>query len=59
MRYAGHDRAREVWFEKADSASVKPAAARHHDIGGILLWMFGDEDSPTWATPRGLGSRTR
>jgi spore germination protein YaaH len=39
-----------LWFENAYSASVKFDAAHRHGIGGVYLWMFGDEDALTWKT---------
>jgi spore germination protein len=41
-----------VWFENAYSASAKFEAAHQHGIGGVYLWMFGDEDALTWTKLR-------
>jgi len=45
-------RQHELWFENAYSASVKFDAAHRHRIGGVYLWMFGDEDALTWTKLR-------
>ncbi len=45
-------RQHELWFENAYSASVKFDAAHRHGIGGVYLWMFGDEDALTWTKLR-------
>lgn len=45
-------RAHEVWFENAESTTAKLEAAKSAGIGGVYLWMFGDEDDRTWTTVR-------
>lgn len=42
-------REHEVWFENAASSKAKFEAARGAGIGGVYLWMFGYEDTDTWA----------
>ncbi|MFC5994831.1 glycosyl hydrolase family 18 protein [Pseudonocardia hispaniensis] len=42
-------RAHEVWFENAESATAKFAAARGAGIRGVFLWMFGAEDERVWS----------
>ncbi len=41
-----------VWFENAASSRAKFAVAQGAGIGGVYLWMFGDEDTGTWAALR-------
>jgi spore germination protein len=41
-----------VWFENAASSRAKFAVARGAGIGGVYLWMFGYEDTGTWAALR-------
>jgi spore germination protein YaaH len=53
LRYTDSSgRQHELWFENAYSASVKFDAAHRHGIGGVYLWMFGDEDALTWTKLR-------
>ena len=44
---AGHRHV--VWFENEASARAKFGAAQGSQIGGVFLWMFGYEDTGTWA----------
>jgi spore germination protein YaaH len=41
-----------VWFENKASAQAKFGAAEGSQIGGVFLWMFGYEDTGTWAALR-------
>jgi spore germination protein len=41
-----------VWFENAASSRAKFAVAQAAGIGGVYLWMFGYEDTGTWAALR-------
>jgi spore germination protein len=41
-----------VWFENAASSRAKFAVAQGAGIGGVYLWMFGYEDTGTWAALR-------
>jgi spore germination protein len=41
-----------VWFENAASSRAKFAVAHGAGIGGVYLWMFGYEDTGTWAALR-------
>jgi spore germination protein len=41
-----------VWFENAASSRAKFAVAQSAGIGGVYLWMFGYEDTGTWAALR-------
>jgi spore germination protein YaaH len=41
-----------VWFENQASAAAKFGAAQGSQIGGVFLWMFGYEDTGTWAALR-------
>ena len=41
-----------VWFENAASSRAKFALAQGAGIGGVYLWMFGYEDTGTWAALR-------
>jgi spore germination protein len=53
LRYTDRSgRQHELWFENAYSASAKFEAAHRHGIGGVYLWMFGDEDALTWTKLR-------
>jgi spore germination protein len=53
LRYTDRKgRHHELWFENAYSASAKFEAAHRHGIGGVYLWMFGDEDALTWTKLR-------
>ena len=47
-------RPHEVWFENAESTTAKLEAAKSAGIGGVYLWMFGDEDDRTWKTVRDI-----
>jgi spore germination protein len=37
-----------VWFENAYSSSAKIALARKDGVGGVYLWLAGDEDDLIW-----------
>jgi spore germination protein YaaH len=41
-----------VWFENAASSRAKFDIAQGDGIGGVYLWMFGYEDTGTWAALR-------
>jgi spore germination protein len=41
-----------VWFENAASSRAKFDVAEGAGIGGVYLWMFGYEDTGTWAALR-------
>jgi spore germination protein len=41
-----------VWFENAPSSRAKFAIAQGAGINGVYLWMFGYEDTGTWAALR-------
>ncbi|HTZ29819.1 MAG TPA: glycosyl hydrolase family 18 protein [Streptosporangiaceae bacterium] len=41
-----------VWLENAASSRAKFAAAQGAGINGVYLWMFGYEDTGTWAALR-------
>ncbi|HEY7361633.1 MAG TPA: glycosyl hydrolase family 18 protein [Streptosporangiaceae bacterium] len=41
-----------VWFENEASARAKFEIAKGSQIGGVFLWMFGYEDTGTWAALR-------
>lgn len=41
-------RLREVWFETAETAAAKVAAAEALGLGGIALWRLGFEDPRLW-----------
>jgi spore germination protein len=41
-----------VWFENAASSRAQFAVAQGAGIGGVYLWMFGYEDTGTWAALR-------
>jgi len=47
---AGHRHV--VWFENQASARAKFGAALGSQVGGVFLWMFGYEDTGTWAALR-------
>jgi spore germination protein len=47
---AGHKHT--VWFENAESSQAKFEVAGGAGIGGVYLWMFGYEDTGTWAALR-------
>ena len=38
----------EVWFEDPRSSAAKFALAKQAGLGGIFLWMFGNEAPGTW-----------
>ncbi len=40
---------RTVWFENAYSVGAKLAVAQAHGIGGVYLWLVGDEDDALWS----------
>lgn len=66
--YTGADgRRHTVWFEDAASSRARFQAAREAGIAGVFLWMYGYEDTATWAAlgsvlpvsgPRALASAT-
>jgi spore germination protein len=37
-----------VWFENAYSIKAKLELAQHYRIGGVYLWLVGDEDDGLW-----------
>jgi len=39
---------RTVWFENAFSIKAKLELAQHYRIGGVYLWLVGDEDDGLW-----------
>jgi spore germination protein len=41
-----------VWFENEASTRAKFEIAKGSQIGGVFLWMFGYEDTGTWAALR-------
>ncbi|MGA2824660.1 MAG: glycosyl hydrolase family 18 protein [Streptosporangiaceae bacterium] len=41
-------RSHEVWFENPRSLAAKFALARQMGLGGMFLWMYGDEAPGTW-----------
>jgi spore germination protein YaaH len=41
-------RTHQVWFENPESSAAKFAIAKDAGIGGIFLWMYGDEAPATW-----------
>lgn len=38
-----------VWFENAYSSSAKIALAKSFKLGGVYLWLVGDEDDLIWS----------
>ena len=38
----------EVWFENSYSIGTKMKLAREYRIGGVYLWLVGDEDDGLW-----------
>jgi spore germination protein YaaH len=38
----------EVWFENAYSIKAKLQLAQSYRIGGVFLWLVGDEDDGLW-----------
>jgi spore germination protein YaaH len=47
--YTAGGRTHVVWFENQASSRAKFAAAAGSGAGGVFLWMFGYEDTTTWA----------
>ena len=43
---SGH--AHEVWFEDPQSSAAKFALVKEMGLGGMFLWMYGDEAQGTW-----------
>ncbi len=41
-------RAHDVWFEDPQSSAAKFALVRQLGLGGMFLWMYGDEAPGTW-----------
>jgi spore germination protein len=41
-------RAHQVWFENPESSAAKFAIAKDMGIGGMFLWMYGNEAPGTW-----------
>jgi spore germination protein YaaH len=41
-------RTHQVWFENPQSSAAKFAVAKEAGIGGIFLWMYGNESPATW-----------
>ena len=49
LSYRGEDGVeRTVWFENAYSTKAKLQLAQSYRIGGIFLWLVGDEDDGLW-----------
>jgi spore germination protein YaaH len=42
-------RVHQVWFEDSQSSAAKFAIARDEGVGGVFLWMYGDEAPGTWS----------
>lgn len=42
-------RAHQVWFEDPQSSAAKFAVAKDEGVGGVFLWMYGDEAPGTWS----------
>ncbi|MFY9933525.1 MAG: glycosyl hydrolase family 18 protein [Streptosporangiaceae bacterium] len=42
-------RAHQVWFEDPQSSAAKFAVANDESVGGVFLWMYGDEAPGTWS----------
>jgi spore germination protein len=42
-------RAHQVWFEDPQSSAAKFAVAKEEGVGGVFLWMYGDEAPGTWS----------
>ncbi len=47
---------RTVWFENAFSVQAKLQVAQDYGIGGIYLWLVGDEDDALWAMVAAYGA---
>jgi spore germination protein len=45
-----------VWFENAYSSSAKIALAKREGLGGVYLWLAGDEDDLIWSRLASVGS---
>ena len=41
-------RTHDVWFEDPQSSAAKFALVRQLGLGGMFLWMYGDEAPGTW-----------
>jgi spore germination protein YaaH len=39
---------RTIWFENTFSITTKLELAQSYDIGGVFLWLVGDEDDGVW-----------
>ena len=37
-----------IWFENAPSIALKLGLAQSYDLGGVFLWLVGDEDEGVW-----------
>ena len=37
-----------VWFENTYSITAKLELARSYGVGGVFLWLVGDEDDGVW-----------
>jgi len=42
-------RSHQVWFEDPQSSAAKFAVASDAGVGGVFLWMYGDEAPGTWS----------
>jgi spore germination protein len=42
-------RTHTVWFEDSQSSAAKFAIAKQEGVGGVFMWMYGDEASGTWS----------
>ena len=42
-------RSHQVWFEDPQSSAAKFAVAKDEGVGGVFLWMYGDEAPGTWS----------
>jgi spore germination protein YaaH len=49
LRYTDDEGAEHtVWFENAYSVKAKLELAQHYRLGGVYLWLVGDEDDGIW-----------
>ena len=42
-------RTHQVWFEEPQSSAAKFAVAKEEGVGGVFLWMYGNEAPGTWS----------